>query len=85
LNDVTGYSTTSHGHTTWVDATWDTDSTHVAMYLTSSPSGTQNQIYLETASTTTVAAPEPSAMTLFGAGLVGIWRARRGKRATSAG
>ncbi len=86
LNDVTGYSTTSHGHTTWVDANWDTDGTHVAMYLTSDPSGTQNQIYLGTPPTTpvTTPVPEPSAMTLFGVGLAGIWRARRRKRATRA-
>ena len=45
------------------------------MYLTSNPTGTQNQVYLGTV----VATPEPSTVALFGLGLIGLWAARRRK------
>jgi hypothetical protein len=67
LNDATGYQNGS----TWVAATWLTNSTHFIELLTSNPAGTQNLIYLAT--------PEPSTVALFGIGLIGLWAVRRRK------
>ncbi len=67
LNDATGYMNGS----TWVNATWLTNSTHFVELLTSTPSGTQNLIFLAT--------PEPSTIALFGVGVIGLVAARRRK------
>jgi hypothetical protein len=50
---------------------WATDSSHFIEYLTSTGGGVQNLIYLAT--------PEPSTVTVFGIGLIGLWAARRRK------
>ncbi|MDB5397468.1 MAG: hypothetical protein JWM91_4974 [Rhodospirillales bacterium] len=63
LNAATGYQNDS----TWVAATWLSDSTHYVGYLTAV--GVQNLIYLAT--------PEPSTAAIFGLGVIGLWPARR--------
>jgi len=55
---------------------WVTDAYHVAMYLTSNPSGTQNLVYLQTVGGGSTV-PEPSTVAVFGLGLIGLWAARR--------
>jgi hypothetical protein len=68
LNNATGYQNGS----TWVAATWLTNSTHFVEYLTATSGETvQNLVYLAT--------PEPSTVAIFGMGLVGLWAARRRK------
>ena len=69
LNDAAGYQNGS----SWVAASWLTNSSHFVEYLTSNPTGTQNLIYL--------AAPEPSTVTLLGVGIAAVWRARRRRAA----
>jgi len=65
LNDATGYQNGG----SFVGATWLAASNQYVEYLTAS--GTQNLIYLAT--------PEPSAVAVFGMGLIGLWAARRRK------
>jgi hypothetical protein len=67
LNDATGYQNGS----TWVAASWLSNSSHFVEYLTSNPTGTQNLIYLAT--------PEPSSLLQLGIGIAAVWRARRRK------
>jgi hypothetical protein len=69
LNDSTGVNGTG--------ITWNTNANQSVQYLTSDPSGTQNQIYLATTTGSTV--PEPSTVAVFGLGLIGLWAARRRK------
>jgi hypothetical protein len=68
LNDATGVN--------GAGITWNTNPNQTVQYLTSDPSGVQNQIYLQT---TTGAVPEPSTVAVFGLGLIGLWAARRRK------
>jgi hypothetical protein len=56
--------------------TWVTDANHVAMYLTSNPTGTQNLVYLQTVVGGSPV-PEPSTIAVFGLGLIGLWAVRR--------
>lgn len=70
LNNVTGYL---DGGTRFVSAIWNLNASSVVEYLTSTPVGTQNLVYL-------ASAPEPSTVAVFGLGLVGVWRARRKQR-----
>jgi len=56
--------------------TWTTDNNHYVEYLTSTTGSVQNLVYLATGS---VATPEPSAVAVFGLGLIGLWAARRRK------
>jgi hypothetical protein len=67
LNAATGYQNGS----SWVAATWLAASNQFIEYLTATPAGTQNLIYLAT--------PEPSTVAIFGLGLIGVWVARRRK------
>jgi len=67
LNDATGVNGSG--------ITWNTNANQYVQYLTSNPSGTQNQIYLAT----NTAVPEPSTVAVFGLGLIGLWAARRRK------